>query len=354
MGRIGVVAGALLVVAGPVRAGLYNPIRPTSPLVTGNTVQSQPYEQLRAEVNALIVLGDPLRRKERQPLLDRRLQLLARGPSALSATEAAELGAIQWRLREGEAAVTVLKRAAADRTNFWVAANLGTILQAQGQLREAQDYLQSARDLFPDPWPAGATTGDWFKVAEKYQLTLLRLRMREGFGRPPGARPVPAADVDALFPVKFVGPSGKYAAGRIADAEKAKLPADAVAVVQQLLLWFPEDTRLLWLLAELYNAQGDVEAASKLLDDCVWQRRYESPVLREHRRIVQEAYEAQAKAAPVIEEPPPAPAPQRVILPSGWQLYAVGLGFGAVVLVLGYWQISELVRRLRRPARGSE
>src|SRR5205823_3935266 len=100
--------------------------------------------------------------------------------------------------------------------------------------------------------PAGPpTAGNWFKQAERYQLTLLRLRMREGFGRRAGGRPVPATDVDALFGVRFIGPSGEYEAGKIADAERSKLPADAVAIVQQLLLWFPDDTRLLWLLGEL-------------------------------------------------------------------------------------------------------
>src|SRR5262249_19206810 len=161
--------------------------------------------------------------------------------------------------------------------NFWVLTHLGTVHQGLGQLLEAAPYLETARDSFPEPWPGGsAAAGAWFKQAERYQLALLRSRLREGAGRP-GMRPGPPTDVDARFPVHFVGPGGQYEAGTIAAAEKAKLPADAVAVVQQLLLWFPEDTRLLWLLGELYNANGDLDSASVAFEECVWTRRYDSP-----------------------------------------------------------------------------
>jgi tetratricopeptide (TPR) repeat protein len=279
-------------------------------------------------------------------VLKQRDELVGRGFGNLSPTDLAALGAIQWRLRDSDSALTTLKQAAGrDPRNFWVLTHLGSVHQALGQYREGSSPLESARDFFPDPWPVGPpAAGDWFKKAEGYQLKLLRLRLPENSFRTSG-RPMPAADVDRLFGVRFVGPSGQYEAGKLADAERTKLPADAVAVVQQLLLWFPDDTRLLWLLGELYNAQGDLEAASKILDDCVWQRRYDSPALREHRQIVQEAYEAQVKAA----TPPPQEPPKPVILPGTWQVYAVGIGFGLVLAVLAYFQVGQLLRRLRRP-----
>src|SRR5207249_2219918 len=135
-----------------------------------------------------------------------------------------------------------------------------TVLQATGQLREAAPYLDSARDLFPEPWPGDAKAGAWFKEVEGYQAKLLRSRLRESAGAP-GGRPRAANDVDALFPVRFTDPGGKFEAGKLTTDDKAKLPANAAAVVQQLVLWFPDDTRLLWLLGEIYNANGDLDAA---------------------------------------------------------------------------------------------
>ena len=53
------------------------------------------------------------------------------------------------------------------------------------------------------------------------------------------------------------------------DAERKKLPANAVAVVQQLALWLPADGRLLWQLGELANVHGDVRTAAAILEGCV-------------------------------------------------------------------------------------
>ena len=52
-------------------------------------------------------------------------------------------------------------------------------------------------------------------------------------------------------PVKFVNAAGAYDPGNLAPAERAKLPPDPIAIVQQLSLCSPDDSRLLWLLAEL-------------------------------------------------------------------------------------------------------
>jgi hypothetical protein len=104
----------------------------------------------------------------------------------------------------------------------------------------------------------------------------------------------------------------------------------------------------LWLLGELYNAGGKLEAASKTLDQCVWSRRYESPALREHRRLVQEAYESQLKAETALPE-----KTKPEILPERSVLWPVGLIFGTALVLLAYYQVRELLRRLRRPVRPS-
>jgi tetratricopeptide (TPR) repeat protein len=348
--QIAVLAVGLIVAANArLTAGLYDPAQPTSPFVTAAGVRALYYDQFRDELDRLTSIADPLKPKgPRAAVVKQRDNLLNRGVANLNPTELAQLGALQWRLRDGDAALSTLKQATIrDPRNFWALTNLGSVHQSLGQLREALPNLEAARDVFPEPWPSGApAVADWFKKAESYQFKLLRLRLRESMGRPAGGRPIPAADVDALFDVRFVGPSGQYEVGKLADSERSKLPQDAVAIVQQLLLWFPEDTRLLWLLGELYNADGNLEAASKVLDMCVWSRRYESPALREHRRLVQAAFEAQAGAAEPVPQAAE-PAPPASILPGTWQLYTVGIIFGVLLLALAYWQVSELLRRLR-------
>jgi hypothetical protein len=207
--------------------------------------------------------------------------------------------------------------------------------------------LETAQDFLPaQGWveSVGYRT-EWVKVVERAQLKVVQLRLREGQGRTSGRQTAPT-EVDELFPVRFVGPDGSYQAGTIANAEKAKLPANAVAVVQQLLLWMPEDTRLYWLLGELYNARGELEAADRVFEECVGPRRAGTPGLREHRRLVKEALAART--------PPPAP-PAEDWRPSTIRLVVVGLIGGAIFAGLVCYQVVELLRRrqsVRPPAAG--
>src|SRR5262249_15331003 len=157
----------------------------------------------------------------------------------------------------------------------------------------------------------------------------LRLRARETLSRSTNAAGAGEA-LDDLFGVRFVGPSGEFQAGRMPPDEKKKLPADAIAIVQQLLLWFPADNRLYWLLGELLNAQDDIGSAATVFNECVWTRRYDPPLLRTHRQIVQQANAAQAPMLGALE--PSAPEP-----PAGWRLDVRLIVMGAVagVCVLG-------------------
>lgn len=348
-GIAGIVPGVLLLgLASSLSAGLYEPRQPTSPLVTEHGVRPQPWELFRDTLNDLLRIGDPLRPSRlRTQTLARRDALLKRGLGALGPVELAELGVLQLRLRETDAALQSLNLAyGKDPRNFWVLTHLGTLYQATGQVREAALYLETADSFFPSPWPGGQAAGAWFRQAERYQLSLLRSRLREGAGRT-GSRG-PAHDVDALFPVRFVGADGKYEAGRIAESERAKLPLDAVAIVEQLLIWFPADARLLWLLGELYNAQGDLASAYSVFEDCVGSRGYGSPTLREHRQIVKEALAAAQAAEAAAGET--SAAPREALLPDRTTRWVVGGVFGVVVLLLGWWQAREIVRRVRAAA----
>src|SRR5207245_5483150 len=94
---------------------------------------------------------------------------------------------------------------------------------------------------------------------------------------------------------------GKYHPGRLAAAESKKLPADAVAIVQQLALWLPADGRLLWQLAELANAHGDVKTAAAIMDGCVTEFAMSNPELRQHRQVTRAAADELAKNKVSVE-----------------------------------------------------
>ena len=65
--------------------------------------------------------------------------------------------------------------------------------------------------------------------------------------------------------------------GKLASAQARKLPAKAVAIAQQLALWLPADGPLLWQLAELANAHGDVRNGAAMLEGCVVQFGMQNP-----------------------------------------------------------------------------
>jgi tetratricopeptide (TPR) repeat protein len=199
-----------------------------------------------------------------------RLERLAQG-RRLTADEAAELGALYVRLGELEKAVGLLRPAfAANSKHFHLAANLATAWQLQGDLQQAELCLAQAVRLAPGK----------YQRAEEYHLKLVRLRLREPRG---------AGGLDDLFGVRYVADHGKYEPGQLAAAQRKKLPAGAVAVVQQLALWLPGDARLLWQLAELASVHGDVRTGAAILDGCVTQFGMGDAELRRHRQLARAA-----------------------------------------------------------------
>jgi tetratricopeptide (TPR) repeat protein len=358
--RTGLSLGFFLAAASQVSAGLYDPSHPTTELVSERGVRALPYELFRDALNDVRNIGDSVRTpKARAVYLDRREALLKRGQASLSATELVELAFVQQRLRQSDDALKTLRQAQSrDQRSFWVQADLGAVYQAMNQLQEAAPIVTAARDSFPKPWPGGEVAGEWFTKVERYQAELLKLRLREGGGRAGGRRAVPVHEVDDLFSVKFVGPSGQYEAGKIADAEKAKLPAEAEAIVQQLILWFPDDTRLLWLLGELYNANGDLDSAFAVFQRCVEERSYDSPTLRERRKLVKVARDALAQQRDALAQQKQAAAkeaeqPRESVIPDNGTLWTVGAISGTIFVALAWWQFRELIRRLRKPSRAS-
>jgi hypothetical protein len=87
-----------------------------------------------------------------------------------------------------------------------------------------------------------------------------------------------------------------------------------------MLLWSPEDTPLLWVLAELYASQGRFREAEQVFDQLSWGRNFTNrKQLMEHRNLVREALQRQPAPAEEIlnlpdlpsegtAEPPPGPS----------------------------------------------
>jgi hypothetical protein len=195
-----------------------------------------------------------------------------------TAEELADLGAIYIRLGKVPEAVGLLRQAQREHPNhFFIAANLGTAWQLQGDLQQAALGLEQAVRLAPGK----------YQPFEEYHLKLVRLRLREPKGH---------QELDELFGVRYLGDNGEYVPGKLAAGEKKKLPARAAAIVQQLCLWLPGDARLLWQLAELANAYGDVRIAANMMDGCVTQFGLHARPLRQHRQVLKAAVEGMPQA----------------------------------------------------------
>jgi hypothetical protein len=193
-----------------------------------------------------------------------------RANESLTALESADLGALYVRLGDAARAVEILRGAQREHPNhFYIHANLGSAWQAQGEYSQAVAALEQSAKLAP---------GKLAQV-EEYHLKLARSRLKHKDRR-----------LDDLFGVRF-GSGERYEPGKMDDAERKKLPAKALAILQQLALWFPSDGPVLWQLAELANAEGDVRPAANLMEGCITQFGMNNPELRRHRDILKEAAE---------------------------------------------------------------
>ncbi len=176
----------------------------------------------------------------------------------LTADDAADLGALYVRLGLPERAVGVLRPAVRKNPeHFRLSSNLGTAWQLAGDHAQATAALEEAVRLSPKEW----------KGAEELHLKLVRGRAKEK----------PGADgLDDLFDLK-------------------KLPADALPLTQQLAAWLPTDPRVLWQLAEVTHAVGDVRTAANLFDGVVIEFGFKGETARERRRVVRAAADELAK-----------------------------------------------------------
>lgn len=208
-----------------------------------------------------------------------KLEALAK-KDTLDADGIADLGAIYVRLGESARAVELLRAGVKSHPNhFAIAANLGAAWQMLGDYPQAVLALEHAVQLAPGR----------LQPFEDAHLKLARARLRSS-----------ANELDDLFGVQFGNGKGGYEPGKWNAVDQKKLPSKAVAIAQQLALWFPADGRLLWQLSELTNAHGDIRNAAAMLEGCVVQFGMANPTLRKHRQIVRAAAEALADATPAV------------------------------------------------------
>jgi hypothetical protein len=274
-----VVVGALLW-APAARAGLYYSGEPFAELPSQWRGFLLDYRMLRQLAVKPAPKATPLPARARYEEAAAKLAKAAK-ERPLTPDEAADLGALYVRLGEVAKALEVLRPAQRDRpTHFHLAANLGTAWQLQGDLSQAAAALQLAVKLAP---------GKYLR-AEELHLKMVRQRLHERPGTQPG--------LDELFGARYIGPSGKFEVGRISADERKRLPSDAVALVQQLALWLPADGRLLWQLAELAGAHGDVNTAAAMLDGCVTEFGLRHPDLLAHRQAFRTAADERSGAPP--------------------------------------------------------
>jgi hypothetical protein len=212
--------------------------------------------------------ASPLRKEYQEAAA--KLEKLAK-ERKLTADESADLGALYVRLGDVNKAIDLLRAAQREHPqHFRIVANLGTAWQLQGNLDQALACLEQSVKLVPGK----------YEKAEQQHLKLVRRRR---------AQDKNVQDLDELLGVRFVDDKGQYTPGNLAAAEAKKLPAGAAATVQQLALWLPADGRLLWLLAELANAHGDVKLAAAIFDGCVTEFGMSNAELRRHRQLTRAA-----------------------------------------------------------------
>lgn len=209
-----------------------------------------------------------------------KLEAIAR-TRPLTVRETANLGGLYLQLGTPERAVALLRPAARQHPEqFHIHAHLAAAWQLLGDLDQAALVQAEAVRLAPAAE----------KEAEEYHLRLIRLRQQEGRAAQD------ASTVDDLFGVRYVGPTGRPAAGTLDEKQQEKLPPHAVAILQRLALWFPADGRLLWQLGELANATGDVRTAANILDGCVTEFGMKSQDLRTRRALYRTAWDERARS----------------------------------------------------------
>ena len=283
------VAVGCLYLSGSVAGGVYLPAQP--PLVASNNTQL--FLNVLSELRGLRNAQNPVRKRYLSHVAELE-EKEKRGD--LTVEDRVNLSGYYLRLEQFEKAVSVLNPVAGTaQADFMVLSNLATANELAGRLERAISYADQALRKWPDLWP-GLNRAElyWLGRVERYHLELLKARYVESM-RQPGRAGVPERP-DVLFPrVTFDGSGAAYRAGELDPTQLIELPNDSLLLVQQLLLWNPNDLRLHWQFAELLNAQGgpeNVMTAYSILKRLADEERYGNKLILAHRQVLKGASEA--------------------------------------------------------------
>lgn len=245
------------------------------------------------------------------------------------ASDAADL----IRTRQYDLALNLLMTQTQD--DFHIQANLIHLYAVRGEWRDAFRRHVALEDMpFPEQLAgcANQEQRDWLKRVEKYYRKWLEIHIDESSN---AVRP----EREGVFPL-----FGK------------EEPKDAVAIVQQLLLWCPDDNRLFWLLAELYAKSNRPRQAKKLFDSLAGEDHRQS-----NRKLMMEQREAIHRKVATL---PPLNLSHEIVIDSPaelpdtrpWhekiglnftQLIVSTIAFALMAVVLLGFQFRRLARRHR-------
>ncbi len=369
----GAVVG-LALLAGHGRASLYSPENQFAiPVGNDGKPVALPFDEFKRRLAVLTnATIEPKFGEKPNPDREKFLERIAEQEKhpKLSAIDTAALAADMLRIGQADKAMAVLGPRTGDRKpDYFVFSTLGHVHAARGEWADALRYHQDGQ--LDSKMPAtvkglSKSQRDWWEkldvdyVPRFYQIRRDESDARRGLTPTEREKANETEDVLPLFPlpngdgdhapVRFANDAGAYEPGALAKSERAKLPPDAIAVVQQLLLWFPGETRLYWLLAELYAAAGDVKSAVAILDECTWGRQYGNrKVLVGHRQAVRSAADALPQVAapedaPLGQPTEPTQQPDTIEKPP-ISMQTIGVYFGVVGLVAVLALIRTVMKR---------
>jgi len=306
---------AFMLLAVPAAGSLYQPEEPISLAVKADgTPEPLDFDEFQSRMVTLANVANPKPNEKGEPNRDRakfldrvRLFQSRKNPTpdelAAHAADLLRLGNTD-RGFHLDKAIDLLVPHTRDRVpNYFLLMTLAQVHLARGELREALNAYDNT--LLDAKMPAavkGWTEPQraWFESLDNDYLghyLQLRIADKEHPAPPDREEPTPLFPLPVKGketpPLRFVNDAGEYEPGNLAAAERAKLPPNALAIVQQMLLWFPSDTRLYWLLAELYAAEGKLDEADTIFYQCTWGRQFGNrKLLMEHKGVLLAALEA--------------------------------------------------------------
>lgn len=288
-------------------------------------------------------------------------RLAARWPVRNEITDSELAGFTSDLLRLG-GSVQVIERLQPElrsrQPNYLLISNLAHAYASAGDWRTALTRFSDALDCDPPKVLPGTATDrlKWqLDVDRKYYRQWLRIRREEAEKRPG----IEIQEPDAVF----VTADGKPIRFWESNTEAAKLPPDAVAVAQQLFLWAPWDVKLLWLVAEVYLAKGDVREADAIFYQCSNARKFGGPILfRDHAGKARDAVAIlpppqeipialpEVTETPLPEQPPDGERGIFAMVDRTTFYVVVGV-FAVASMLLITLQLRSIARRIGRPSR---